>query len=126
MKNPNGVSLLTLSLILIAGCSKPDTVDRINSPDPGVFLTIETQHGRGAISNDYTKIYAHLENSKKSDRELLLSGEYLENTKVTWLSPREILFCIPDSATDTFHTYITLRAGGVSDTIRSHLQEHCR
>ena len=111
--------------ICCLGCAKPDQIVRIDSSAPGMYFTIETYHGQGAISSDFTKIYVHLENGNKSDRELVLDGEYLEDTKVTWLNPNEVTLCMPDGITDTFRNRVRLSAGADSQTIRSHLREHC-
>lgn len=124
MKNTSVCVLLWLLMSLLA-CAKPDRVVRVNSADQGVFFTVETVHGQGAISNDFTRIYAHLENGNKSDQELVLDGEYLEETKITWLNPGEVTLCVPDGSTDTFRNLVTLSAGGRSQTVRTHLRENC-
>jgi hypothetical protein len=119
-------SVAVLAAIAIcSGCAKPDHVDHVESPTAGLFFTVETRYGRGAMSPDVTRVYAHLEANGKSDRQLVLDGEYLEKTKIIWLSSSQVTLCIPDGYTDSFRTYVTLRAGAMSETIRSHLQEHC-
>jgi hypothetical protein len=118
--------MLLLQAVLFTGCANPDRVVKVNSPMGGVFLTVETWHGQGASSNDFTRIYAHFESKGKSDKELLLDGEYLEDTKVVWLNPSEITFCVPSgSPTDHFANNVTLNAGNESWRIHSLLQEHC-
>ncbi len=112
-------------LLLVAACAKPDAAIRVNSPTPGVFITVETYHGHGAIDDDYTWIYAHLEAHGKSDRRLVLAGEYLESTAVMWASDSEVTFCIPDGYTDRYSNYVTLEAGEAWLTIHSHLREDC-
>ncbi len=113
-------------LVLVAACAaKPDAVVRVNSPTPGVFITVETYHGHGAIDDDYTWIYAHLEAQGKSDRRLVLAGEYLEGSTVMWASDREVTVCIPDGYTDRYNNYVTLEAGKAWLTIHSHLREDC-
>ena len=117
---------LLAEVALCSGCARPDHVDRIESPwGEGVFFTVETHHGRGPLSSDFTRVYAHLESNGKSDRKLVLDGEYLENTKVSWHSSYDVTLCVPDGYTDSFRTYVTLDSGGVSKTIHSHLQEQC-
>lgn len=91
----------------------------------GIFSTVETWHGQGTISNDFTRIYAHLENGNKSDRALVLDGEYLEEAKITWLNPNEVTLCVPDGSTDPFRNRVTLIACDRTETIRTHLREHC-
>ena len=126
MKTSAFLAMLLVQTGLLTGCAKPDRVARVNSPMGGVFLTVETRHGQGAISNDFTRIYAHFESEGKSDKELLLDGEYLEDTKVVWLNPSEVTFCVPSgSPTDHFANNVTLHAGDESWRIHSRLQEHC-
>ena len=97
------------------------------SPTKGLFYTVETSVGHGAISSDYTNVYAHLERNGKSDRKLVIGGEYLENTKIIWTSPRDATLCLQSgSFTNVFRNEVTLIAGGASETIHTHLQEHCR
>jgi hypothetical protein len=126
MKTTTCLATLLIQAVLLTGCNNPDRVVRIDSPVVGVFLTIETRHGQGAISNDFTKIYAHFEGHRKSDKELILDGEYLEGIKVTWLNPSEVALCAPSgSSTDSFRNNVMLHASGESWRIHSRLQENC-
>jgi hypothetical protein len=111
--------------ILLSGCSKPDQVTTIKSPVEGVFFTVETFHGHGAADSDFTWVYAHLERNGKSRKVLVLSGTYLTVSKIVWVAPHEDTICIDGGITDTFRNEVTLIAGDVSETIRSHLNEHC-
>jgi hypothetical protein len=128
MKNLYRVLVLT-QVAMLSGCGKPDIVQRFDSPVAGLFLTVETRYGHGAVSPDFTQIYAHIEANGKNDRELVMDGEYLEKVNVIWLSPTEVALCVEkgyrEGFTDHFRNYATLRAGGVSKTIHSHFQEHC-
>ncbi|HEV3481171.1 MAG TPA: hypothetical protein VGR97_02465 [Candidatus Acidoferrales bacterium] len=116
---------LTIQVFLISGCAKPDRVDRTNSPMAGLFITVETHYGRGAPAADFTRIYAHLEADGKADKELMLDGEYLQGTKLIWLDPHEVTLCVPEGYTESFRNYVTLHAGGVTQTVHAHIQEHC-
>ncbi len=133
MKYLYRVLVLLIQVGIFAGCAdivRPDNVQRFDSPVAGLFFTVETWYGHGAVSPDFTRVYAHLEAKGKTDRELVLDGEYLEETKVIWLSPTEVALCLDKSYkegyTDHFRTYVTLDAGGVSRTIHTHFQEHCQ
>ena len=121
--------LLLVQIAILAGCGKPDIVQRLDSPVPGLFLTVETRYGHGAVSPDFTQVYAHLEANGRNDRALVMDGEYLEKINVIWLSPTEVALCVEkdyrEGFTDHFRNHATLRAGGVSKTIHSHFQEHC-
>jgi hypothetical protein len=118
---------------VFAGCAdivRPDNVQRFDSPVAGLFFTVETWYGHGAVSPDFTRVYAHLEAKGKTDRELVLDGEYLEETKVTWLSPTDVTLCVEttyhEGYTDHFRTYVTLSASGVAKTIHSHYLGRCQ
>jgi len=75
------------------------------------------------ISRKFTLTLNEVE---RADKKLVLDGEYLENTQVTWLNPSEVTLCMPNGLTDSFRNYVTLTVGdGASETIRTHLQEHC-
>ncbi len=126
MKNLCLFLVLLMQLTLISGCGKHQ-IDRVSSPDPEVFLTVETSYALGPATSDFTKIYAHLEAKGRSDKELILDGQYLDKTKFVWESPSELTVCIADGGfTESFRNYITLRAGGISETIHSRLQERCK
>ncbi len=130
MKNLGCLLGLLVQVVSLAGCGKADEIQRFDSPEAGLFFTVETRYGRGAVSPDFTRIYAHLEANDKTARELVLDGEYLQETKVIWLSPTEVALCLEkghrEGYTDHFRTYVTLNAGGVGRTIHTRFQEHCR
>jgi hypothetical protein len=122
------LSMLAMVILFLSGCSGPDHVTTVNSPTPGVFFTVETSYRHGPISSDYTRIYAHLMRNGDKDRKLVLSGEYLEGTRIIWVDPGDVVLCMPegDTFTDSFHNVVTLIAGNVSETIRNHLREDCK
>jgi hypothetical protein len=97
----------------------------IKSPINGVFYSVETFYGKGAMSSDFTWVYAHLEHAGKSDKMLVLSGEYLKISNIIWTSPNENTICLEGGITNTFRNEVTLSVGGVSETIRNHLLDHC-
>lgn len=119
------LSSLTLGTLLVAliGCSKPDEVRRLESPTPGIFHTVETWYGRGAMVSDYTRVYAHLEQDGKAAKVLVLSGEYLKVAAIDWASPNENTIHLDTGLTVQFSNVVTLSVGNVSKTIHSHLQE---
>lgn len=124
--------VLLIAVGVFAGCAliaHPDSVQRFDSPVAGLFFTVETWYGHGAIAPDFTRVYAHLEANGKT-RELVLDGEYLEKTKVIWLSPTEVTLCVEttyqEGYTDHFRSYVTLSVGGVAKTIHSRYQGRCQ
>lgn len=86
---------------------------------------METSYGHGAVDNDYTSVYAHLERGGKSVKKLVLSGEYLEFSKIEWNDPSDITLCLQGGFTSLYYNQITLNVQDVSVTIHNHLQEHC-
>jgi len=120
------VTTLCVALSFALGCARPDHVESIKGPVEGVFYTVETSYGHGAASSDYTNVYAHLERNGKSDRKLVIDGEYLESIKIIWTSPHDVMLCLqPGSFTNSFKNEVTLISGDTSETIHNHLQEHC-
>jgi hypothetical protein len=110
---------------LLAGCEKPTHIKTINSPTKGIVYTVETFNGHGPVSSDFTRVYAHLDHNGKSDKKLVLDGEYLEISEIRWISKTDVTICLDAGFTDAFHNKVTLIAGDSSQTIRNHLQEHC-
>jgi hypothetical protein len=110
------------------GCSKakPDNIVRYNSPDPGVYYTVETYHGRAVMDSDFGWVYAHIERNGKTNRALVLDGEYLKVTNIIWTDSHENIICLDGGITNIYHNEVTLSLDGKSETIYSHLQEHCK
>lgn len=117
--------VLSLMIVLISGCAKPDSVNTIKSPLDGVYYTVETSYGHGAASADFTKVYAHIEHGSRSDKKLVIDGDYLEFSSIVWTGPQDVVLCIKAGITDSFRNEVTLIVESVSMTIHNHLQEHC-
>jgi hypothetical protein len=126
MKKIPPLGLILLQLSIVTGCAKPDRVAVFKSPDPELFYTVEMYNGHGAASSDFTRVYAHLERDGKTDKKLVLDGEYLLVGKVTWVSANEVNLCISEGLTNSFRNEVTLSAGSLSKTIRTHLRENCK
>ena len=115
------------SVLLVSGCANPNRVETFKSPVNGVFYTVETFHGVG-LASDYTRVYAHLERNGASKKILVLDGDNLTVAKIIWNNPHESTFCLQGGITNTFRNEVTLIVGDspeASETIYSHLQEHC-
>ncbi len=123
------LAVMLLAVASMSGCSaKPDSVKTILSPNKEVYYTIETSYGSGAVSNDYTRVYAHFSLDRKSRKQVVLGGEYNENTAITWISPTDVEMCVREGLTDTFRNQVTLITGddpSSSYTIHNHFKEHC-
>ena len=118
------VSLAGLSLI-VSSCTKPDRVRTIKSPDPSIFLTVETQNGTGAISSDFTNAYVHFTRDGKTTKQVLINGEYLEDADFAWQKPNVIAICLHGGYTDEFHNEITLEIGSAFKNFHAFLKESC-
>lgn len=125
MRKTHLLGLILLQLSIVIGCAKPDRVAVFESPDPQLFYTVEMFNGHGAASSDFTRAYAHLERDGKTDKKLVLDGEYLLVAKVTWISANEVNLCVTDGFTNSFRNEVTLNAGSLSKRVRTHLQENC-
>jgi len=120
------IQLSTLLLLaMFSACSRSTQISTIKSPVAGIFYTVETYEGQGAIDNDYTRVYLHMERSGQSDKALVLSGTYVVVSKVEWINSTEnVIFTENGGFTDTFRNQVTLRAGGVTETFHAYLQEN--
>jgi hypothetical protein len=121
------VLLVTIALQIgfVSGCAKPDHIVTSKSPTDGLFYTVETYYGHGPVDSDFTRVYAHLESNGKSTKMLVLDGEYLNVSKITWINRHEVTVCVPEGITNTFRNQVTLSLGHNSETIHTHLEEHC-
>ncbi len=126
MKAIYRLAIFGVPLVVVLSCAKPDRVDTFKSPSPDVFYTVETANGHGAVSSDFTRVYAHLESNGKSDQKLVLDGEYLVIGRVSWVNSNEVNICLSSGLTNSFRNEVTLIAGNRSETIRTHLQEQCQ
>jgi len=127
MKSHLRFSASLLLILSLLGCAKPNRVETVNSPTNGVFYTVET-FGNGPLVSDFTRVYAHLERRGKSDKKLVIDGDYLEFSKITWNDPHDVTLCMKGGITNTFRNEVTLIVGDRpedSETIHSHLDEHC-
>jgi hypothetical protein len=123
-RNRAYLGLMFLQIGVLIGCYKPDEITTVKFPDEEIFFTIETSIGHGAISSDYTYVYAHVARNGKTDKKEILSGENLEIAKIIWTEPDEATVCLVDGITVTFRNYVTLSVNdGWFKTIRTHLQE---
>ena len=125
MKRCGLVTVLFLIVSVVSGCSKADHVTTIKSPIDGVFYTVETFNGSGPVDPDFTRVYAHLVRSGKSDKKLVMDGGYVDISQITWVGPHDVALCMESGVTNSFRSEVTLVAGGSSETIHNHLQEHC-
>jgi hypothetical protein len=126
MKKLCFLAAVSLLVVMVSGCSKPDNVTTINSPTQGVFYTVETSKASGPTS-DTTRVYAHLERNGKERKLLVLDGEDL-TVEVLWKDSHNATFCLDGGITDTFRNEVTLIVGDTpddSERIYNHLSEHC-
>lgn len=110
-----------------AGCARaPRTVVVARSDDPSVYVTAVTDHAVSPADSDFTRFYAHLVVGKRSDRVLLLDGQYLQDTRVLWHGHSQVTFCnIAEGYTLLFRNRIMLSVGQVSQTIDARLENWC-
>jgi hypothetical protein len=121
-KLASGISAV-LAILFVTGC-KADKIVTIKSPAAEIFFTLETDFGHGAVSSDYTRVYAHLERNGKKDKIDVLDGDDLEIKKIVWLNPNEVTICLQGGFTTIFRNHVTLHVdNSLSNSLRTHLQE---
>jgi hypothetical protein len=127
IKSRGTLTQLWVLTVCLLGChSTPDEVVIIKSPSDSIFYSKETWRGHGPVSNDFTRIYAHYRSAKQTDRQLVLDGEYIQNTRITWTSDIDVDLCVTEGLTNTFRNEVTLNTGEITSiAIRNHLKEHC-
>ncbi len=122
--------ILAITLLAVAiGCSRKIDIKVFQTPTTGLSFTEEIYRGQGAIDNDYTNVYLRFERNGKSDKQLVLSGTYVELKQVKWLGPNEATLCMqPGGFTSEFHSRPTLIVGDSvdnSESIHFLLREDC-
>lgn len=65
------------------------------------------------------------QNGSKSDKMLVIDGDYLEFSSIVWAGPQDVILCVKGGITDSFRNETTLIAADRSMTIHNHLKEHC-
>jgi hypothetical protein len=109
----------------LSGCSKPDRVAEVKLPLQGLSLLIERYNGDGPASSDFTRVYARLERNGETDKKLIIDGEYVNISKVSWRDPGILSLCASDGITNAFHNEVVLRADGDSEKVHTIFHEHC-
>jgi hypothetical protein len=125
MSKPTNIAFACLIALALAGCAKPSAVKVVKSPVRSVYLTIEYYNGNGPASADDVRVYAHFEQGGDTDRKLILEGEYLELSKLTWVGSNKVLICLSGGITDTFRNEVTLIIGRADRKVHSYLREDC-
>jgi len=95
------------------------------SPEANLYLTVETNHGSGAISSDFTRLYAHLDTDSDTARELVVDGDDLEIAKVIWREHDDVVVCIAGGFTNTFHNEVALGGPNNHRTLHIALAKNC-
>lgn len=116
-----------LFAMMSLGCSKPDSITRVNSPVGGVLYTIELFKAGGPTS-DTTRVYVHFDRNGKHKKVLVLDGENLTVAKILWNGPHDATFCLDGGVTNTFRNQVTLIVGDTPEdsvTMFHHLRENC-
>jgi hypothetical protein len=103
----------------------PDAVRTVNSGENGLFVTVETSYGKGAVNNDFTSFYVHFVGAGTAYKDRVLDGEYLERAKVIWLDRENVQICLPQGLTGTFHNEVTLGDPAHNRRVHVHLVERC-
>jgi hypothetical protein len=117
---------LSVVVLGIVGCSRPDKITTVASPRPALFYTVETTSGDGPMSSGSTDVYANLRDGSKVRRVLVLRGLYLQISSIKWNSPDDATLCIaPGGITSVFRNQITLNGEDTYVTVHNRLAEQC-
>jgi len=119
------VSVMLAGLLSILGCSKPPTKATEFRGPANVVYTVETWEDAGAISSDFTRVYAGFGGGRGRDRSLVMDGAYLEIPHIVWSGQNDVTICIADGRVNSFQSSTTLHASGSPIKLRNHLDEHC-
>jgi hypothetical protein len=115
-----------LLLILLVGCrANPTRILTFPSPSPEVTYTVEAWEDKGAISSDFTRVFANFDHDGKHDRIMFLDGAYLKISGVRWNGRNEATICIAEGRVNSFQEDISLSAGGAIYKIRNRIDENC-
>jgi hypothetical protein len=117
--------LLPITSTLPGRRAKPARIFKFAGPSSEVFYTVEVWEDNGAISSDFTKVFAHLEHNGNSDKVLFLDGAYLAVAAVRWNGRNEATICLSEGSVNSFRQDISLRAGGETYEIRNHVHQNC-
>lgn len=116
---------LSIAVLGIVGCSRPDKVTTVASPRPALFYTVETTSGDGPMSSGSTDVYANLRDGSKVHRVLVLRGLYLQISSIKWNSPDDVTMCVAGGITSVFRNQITLNGDDTYVTVHNHFDERC-
>jgi len=77
-------TIFTLAgLLFLVGCSVPPTKVIIFRGPHDVAYSVETWEDNGAISSDFTRVFAQVEGSGSRSKVLVMDGAYLVIPRVT-------------------------------------------
>jgi hypothetical protein len=116
---------LSIAVLGIVGCSRPDKITTVASPRPALFYTVETTSGDGPMSSGSTDVYANLRDGSKTRRVLVLRGLYLQISSIKWNSPDDVTMCLAGGITSVFRNQITLNGENTYVTVHNHIDERC-
>ena len=126
MKTVAVFALLFLVVSSLPGCRvKPSKVITFHGPSPEVFYTVEVWEDSGAMSSDFTRVFAHFEHNHKSDKVMFLDGAYLIVGDVRWNGKNDATVCLSGGRVNSFNESISLRAGGSTYDIRNRVDQNC-
>lgn len=119
-------ALALLYVLLFLGCKmKPTKVTRFPGPSSAVFYTVEVWQDSGAVSSDFTRVFAHFDYNGKSDKVMFLDGPYLTLSSVRWNGKNEAIICISEGRVNSYMENVSLHAGGATYEVKNHLDPGC-
>lgn len=116
--------LAVLCVFAVAGCAKPDEVQTLKTPVPGLTLTFETWNN-GPLVSDRTKLVAHYAHDGKKDTQVIFDGAYVVISKYLWVGPEKLVLCYKSGEVANFTNEVTFFVKGGVRSFHVVLKEDC-
>jgi len=110
----------------LAGCHPtPDEVHVFQLPDKQGYLISENVHGHGAMSFDYTTVFYAADREIRSDRVIILGGDYLSISGLKRDPNGTAVICIGAGRPDRFKNTIEIGAASSPHLLRFRIAKDC-
>ena len=115
-----------LPFAFILGCGvKPTKIFIFKETSNEVFYSVEVWEESGAISSDFTRVFANVNTDGKIDKQLVLDGPYLLVKRIKWDGKRGNVLCLSEGRVNSFRKEVTLNADGKAYVVRTFLDYNC-
>lgn len=123
MKYLAAAGLVIFLLLSAIRTSRPDYVNTLPTPLPGVTLTFETWSL--PLTSDFNRLVVHYDHGGKKDSRFILEGDYVEFHGLLWASHQHLVVCWKSGRVYNFTNEVHLKAGGDTQFFHITLEENC-